>query len=166
VVNISWTAAMAYCDWLNKTSGAGLPDGYIFSLPSEAEWEKAARGEFAFEYPWGNEFDPAKCNTAESKIGTTTPVGTYSDRGDSPYGCADMAGNVWEWTRSLFKPYPYQPGDGREDLQAGGPRVLRGGSFGFDRRIARCACRIRGPSRPLGQRLRFSGGGCVSHLLI
>ncbi len=151
VVNITWHAAMAYCDWLNQTCGKELPEGYIFRLPSEAEWEKAARGEFGFEWPWGNDFDPAKCNSEEGKKGDTSPVGAYSTQGDSPYGCADMVGNVWEWTRSLWGKgistpeyrYPYNPTDGRENLQAGNDtlRVLRGGSFNDNRRDARCACR-------------------------
>ena len=80
------------------------------------------------------------CNFG-GNVGDTTPVGRYSPRGDSPYGCADMAGNVWEWTRSLKKGYPYDPADGREDLEAKGPRVVRGGSWGGSRRVARCAFR-------------------------
>jgi formylglycine-generating enzyme required for sulfatase activity len=113
-------------------------------LLTEAEWEKAASWEEGEEragllglvdrrgrkrrYPWGDEFDKTRCNTSESGIGSTTPVGKYSPRGDSPYGCADMAGNVWEWTSSLLKPYPYNPSDGREDPNSEEDRVVRGGS--------------------------------------
>ncbi len=130
VVGVTWYEALAYARWLGGT------------LPSEAEWEKAARGTDGRIYPWGNEFDKSKCNTNESGTKGTTPVGKYSPRGDSPYGCVDMAGNVWEWTRSLVKDYPYDPGDGREDLQAGGSRrVRRGGSFYADASGARCAAR-------------------------
>jgi formylglycine-generating enzyme required for sulfatase activity/tRNA A37 threonylcarbamoyladenosine biosynthesis protein TsaE len=141
VVNVSWEDAQAYCKWLNETHGAELPKGYIFRLPTEAEWEKAARGEFGFEWPWGNEFDKNKCNSAEGGKKGTTPVGAYSPAGDSPYGAADMVGNVWEWTQSLFKGYPYQAGDGHENLKASGRRVLRGGSFINGRGYARCAYR-------------------------
>jgi formylglycine-generating enzyme required for sulfatase activity len=142
VVNVSWNDAQAYCKWLNETQNAGLPKGFLFRLPTEAEWEKAARGEFGFEWPWGNEFDAAKCNSDEGKKGGTTPVGAYSALGgDSPYGAADMVGNVWEWTQSLFKGYPYKAKDGREDLKASGRRVFRGGSFDLNHRFARCAYR-------------------------
>ncbi len=145
VVNVSWHDAQKYIAWLNENHAKNLPDGYQFSLSSEAEWEKAARGEYANEYPWGNEFDSAKCNSYEGKIGTTSPVGQFSPAGDSPYGCADMVGNTWEWTRSLWKVYPYpQEMEGRkkrEDASASGSRVLRGGSFLYNRSHARCASR-------------------------
>jgi formylglycine-generating enzyme required for sulfatase activity len=101
----------------------------VVRLPTEAEWEKAARGEYGNEWPWGNEFDKSKCNSSEGGVGTTTPVGAYSPQGDSPYGAADMAGNVWEWCHSLFEPYPYVASDGREAETDSGGRVWRGGSF-------------------------------------
>jgi toxoflavin biosynthesis protein ToxD len=110
-------------------------------LPTEAEWEKAARGEYGNEWPWGNEFDKNRCNSSEGRQRNTTPVNSYSPQGDSPYGCADMAGNVWEWTHTLWQGYPYQAGDGRENEKASGARVLRGGSFGFLHRGVRCAFR-------------------------
>ncbi len=144
---LSWRDALEYCRWLTEATGVK------YSLPSEAEWEKAARSADADGriYPWGNTWDAKRCNTSESGKGDTTPVGHYSPGGDSPYGCADMAGNVWEWTRSLwgkgwdepeFK-YPYNPDDGREKLDAPDnfPRVLRGGSFYDDFRYARCSYR-------------------------
>ena len=129
VVNVSWDDAVAYCNWLNKQLQSELPNSLVLRLPTEAEWEKAARGTDGREYPWGNQFDKNKCNTNEGKKGDTTPVGLYSPRGDSHYGIADMSGNVWEWTHSLRTPYPYKVDDGREDEKASRARVLRGGSF-------------------------------------
>ncbi len=104
VVQISWHDAVAYAEWAGKR------------LPSEEEWEKAARGTDGWEYPWGDEEPAAElCNFGGNEGGTTS-VGKYSPQGDSPYGCVDMAGNVWEWTAS--------------DHESGG-KVLRGGSW-FD----------------------------------
>lgn len=141
VFNVSWEDSMAYCKWLNGLLKAETLSGLVLRLPTEAEWEKAARGVEAFEYPWGNTFDENKCNTSEGGKGNKTPVGLYSPQGDSPYGCADMSGNIWEWTHSLFKPYPYRISDGREDENAFDTRVLRGGSYFTGARSARCACR-------------------------
>jgi iron(II)-dependent oxidoreductase len=155
VVQINWYEARAFCDWLNQAYGAELPQEYSFRLPSEAEWEKAGRGEFGFEWPWGNEFDPNRCNTEEGGKKGTTPVGLYSPAGDSPYGCADMVGNVWEWTQSLWKPYPYNAKDGRENLKAGDFRVVRGGSFYDFRRGVRCAYRGRNSPGYFGRYLGF-----------
>jgi formylglycine-generating enzyme required for sulfatase activity len=118
VVYVSWHDAVAYAQW------AGV------RLLTEQEWEKAARGIDGRLYPWGDEFDLARCNTRESGIGTTTPVGRYSPDGDSPCRCADMAGNVWGWTASEWKP-------------GSSNRVLRGGAFLDLRRYVRCAYRDR-----------------------
>jgi iron(II)-dependent oxidoreductase len=93
-------------------------------------------------YPWGNEFDPSQCNTGEARLDHTTPVGIYSPEGDSPYGCADMVGNVWEWTSSLYRDYPYRADDGREDMSLSGYRVVRGGSFLSHQDVARSAGRF------------------------
>jgi len=135
VVSVSWHDAVAYCEWLSQKTGNS------YRLPTEAEWEKAARGTDGRQFPWGDEWDASKCNTRESGPGTTTPVGQYSPQGDSPYGVTDMAGNVWEWCSSLFQDYPYDPDDGREDLEAGGARVLRGGSWVSLLDDARCVGR-------------------------
>ena len=99
VVNVSWYDATAYAEWLSRVTGKD------YRLPTEAEWEKAARGTDGRKFPWGDEFDTKKCNTAESGIGDTTPVDTYPD-GASPYGVMDMAGNVWEWCADWYAPYP------------------------------------------------------------
>jgi len=160
VVYVTWHDARAYAEW------AGL------HLLSEAQWEKAARGGVQIpnpqnpgelvdnphprrRYPWGDEFDKSKCNTRESGVGDTTPVGRYSLQGDSPYGVADMAGNVWEWTSSLYKGYPYRADDRREDAKASGRRVLRGGSFHNDEGYARCS--YRGSGAPGGE---WGNRGC------
>jgi len=141
LVNVSWTDAQVYVKWLNEQHAGDLPKGYVYRLPTEAEWEKAARGSYGNIYPWGNEFGKNKCNSLEGGKGNTTAVGAYSPAGDSPYGCADMSGNVWEWTHSIFEKYPYKVDDGREDEKKTGFRVLRGGSFYGNRQLARCAGR-------------------------
>jgi len=135
VVHVSWNDALAYVNWLAERTGQP------YRLPTEAEWEKAARGSDGLLWPWGNDWDPERANCKPDGPGETTPVGQYSPAGDSPYGCADMAGNVWEWTRSLYQPYPYNSEDGRNDLQLEGARVLRGGSWDYGRDVARCAAR-------------------------
>ena len=134
VVNVSWHDAEAYCKWLARVTGMA------YGLPSEAEWEKGARGSDGRIYPWGDEWDSGRCNSREGDERGTTPVGAYP-RGGSPYGLLDMAGDVWEWTRSFLSGYPYDPVDGREDPGGGRQRVLRGGSWDFDRRGVRCAVR-------------------------
>ena len=155
MVRVSWYDALAYCRWLSER--AAIP----VTLPSEAEWEKAARGTDGRIYPWGDEPpDEGQCNFGNN-VKETTPVGRYSPQGDSPYGCVEMAGNVWEWTRSLWgedlrKPdfkYPYDPEDGRENLETGRDvrRVLRGGAFLDEDRRVRCAARLRlDPNRRYG----------------
>ncbi len=135
VAGISKNDAEAYIRWLNQKTGM------TFRLPTEAEWERAARGDDGRIYPWGNTFDPWRCNTAESIKKGTTPVGTYSPSGDSIYGAADMVGNIWEWTQSLFLPYPYRPNANREESKPNGRYVVRGGAWYYTRKLARCSVR-------------------------
>lgn len=142
VDRVSWNDVMGYCQWINNLSKPKLPSGLMLRLPSEVEWEKSARSADGREYPWGKQFDKNKCNTAESGKGNVTPIDFYSPQGDSPYGCADMVGNVWEWTHSLFRSYPYKSNDGREGENIPDDRVLRGGSFYVKRQQARTACRL------------------------
>ncbi len=145
-VTVLWTEALAFCVWLGEETGR------VIRLPTEAEWEKAARGTDGRIYPWGDSPpDETLCNF-ENNVGDTTPVGRYSPQGDSPYGCADMAGNVWEWCSTKYRPYPYRAGDGREELGPDGGlegpraydrRVVRGGAFIYNERDVRCAVRYR-----------------------
>ena len=143
VVGITWFEARAYCAWLAAQTG----DAY--RLPTEAEWEAAARGKKGRAYPWGKEYDAARCNTFETHIRGTTPVGVFPD-GRTPESVADLSGNVWEWTttiwgKSLQNPefsYPYQADDGREDRnRTDVRRALRGGSWFGPRDFARAASR-------------------------
>ncbi len=138
VVRVSWDDAVEYARWL------AVRTGHPWRLPTEAEWEKAARWDQEMEavrrFPWGDRFDAKRCNTIEGKQGTTTPVGTYAS-GASPYGAQDMAGNVWEWTSSLYLPYPYSATDGREQKNSTDMRVMRGGSWAGVSGLARAAFR-------------------------
>lgn len=122
-VGVSWYEAHAYCMWLSEAAGRD------YRLPSEAEWEKAARGTDDRLFPWGDRFDAAHCNTQATGLGRTVPVGRDSPAGDSPYGCAEMVGNVSEWTATRFAPYPYDTSDGRDDPAGETERVTRGGSW-------------------------------------
>ena len=156
VADVSWEEANAFCEWLtqqlldfrflildgtNQQSKILNPKSNI-RLPTEAEWEHAARGVDGRTFPWGNTWDEARANTRDGGPATTTPVAAYPD-GASLYGCLDMAGNVWEWTASLDAPYPYDPADGRESPRASGRRILRGGCYANPHGFARCACRFR-----------------------
>ena len=140
VVKVGWQDAWDFCEWAAKISGAPV------CLPSEAEWEKAARGTDGRIYPWGDQSpDAQRCNF-NFNVKDTTLVGNYSPQGDSPYGCADMAGNVWEWVADWYAGDYYK---NSPDSNPGGPsdgdyRILRGGSWDFSNDISvRSAIRIR-----------------------
>lgn len=153
VVNVTWDDAVAFCQWLNEITPQDRPanrrTSLVFRLPTEAEWEKAARGQKARMFPWGKTAPNARtCNFSGSKIFHPTPVGHYSAVGDSSYGCEDMAGNVWEWTHTCWngvdKNYPYDMSDGRENHSSPEMRVLRGGSFNSTADEVRSTARICG----------------------
>jgi len=156
---VSWYDAMEYCKWLteklkeiapnfkgeeNADFWRGIESGkYIVTLPSEAEWEYAARGKQGRNFPWeANEIKPEYANYAATNINTASTVGMFL-LGKTPEGLYDMAGNVWEWTRSNYKEYPYKKDDGREDTSADKnvARVLRGGAYYDNERRVRCASR-------------------------
>ena len=122
VVGISWFEALAYCAWLSAQTGQN------YRLPTEVEWEIAAKGNHNVSYPYGNEFDPLKTNTYESHIRRTNPIGVFI-KDMSPFGCSEMSGNVLEWTSSAYQTYPYQANDGRENTNIENDRILRGGSW-------------------------------------
>ena len=166
VDNVTWHDALEYTRWLDaqikliakgrvgqgRTAAfwQGLADGKLqVTLPSEAEWEKAARGADGRVYPWNGDFDPNKANTREIGIRNTSAVGAFPG-GRSPFGLLDMSGNTWEWTRTIWGRryildfnYPYNLKDEREDLSKTDEytRILRGGAVGNNQGRARCAYR-------------------------
>jgi formylglycine-generating enzyme required for sulfatase activity len=135
VVGVTWFEARAYCAWLSAVAGR------TYRLPSEVEWEATARGSKGLIYPWGNTWDAGKANTIEGRVLKPSPVGTYAAAGGlGPFGAEDQAGNVWQWTGSLYLPYPYV-GE-RENPEEEGERAVRGGSWYGSQLNARCAYRF------------------------
>ena len=152
VSDVSWPDALAYCRWLEATLREWtdtpprlkrlLDEGGRISLPDEAEWEKAARGTDGRVYPWGN--DPRR-ERANYDGPDTTPVGSF-ECPECPFEVADMSGNVWEWTRSQYQPYPFDPTDTSGDFDAEALLVMRGGAFSDTEQNVRAA--IRGGAGP------------------
>jgi formylglycine-generating enzyme required for sulfatase activity len=134
VVNVTWYESMAFCRWLGERSA--LP----IALPSEAQWEKAARGIDARRYPWGAEITPEYANYDQTGIRTTSAVGIFP-KGQSPYGALDMSGNVWEWCRTKWRDNYNAAAD--DNPEGTNWRVVRGGSFIDNDRYVRCAFRGR-----------------------
>ena len=119
VTEVTWAGARDYCAWRGGR------------LPTEAEWEAAARGREARPFPWGSSMPTAELAVIGQRSGTTLPVGSRL-KGATPEGLLDMAGSLAEWTSSLDRPYPYRADDGRENLSAPGERIARGGNYIFD----------------------------------
>ncbi|MEV1047738.1 formylglycine-generating enzyme family protein [Streptomyces sp. NPDC049916] len=136
VIGVGWDEADAYCRWLGERTGeSGV------RLPTEEEWERAARGDDGREFPWGDEYRTGLANLVDLGVGTTTPVGSFPE-GASPFGVLDMAGNADEWTATLYAPYAGAP-EGVPEVEdwAFDPHITRGGAFRHDVDLARCARR-------------------------
>ena len=133
VVGVNWYEAMAYAAWLARVTGRA------YRLPTEAEWEWAARRSVR-RYPVGRRMGSRPLQLAGQRAEPPNPVGVYP-HGATEDGLHELAGNVYEWTVSLYRPYPYQADDGREATDVDGLRVMRGGSWYVDKDRVRCAYR-------------------------
>jgi formylglycine-generating enzyme required for sulfatase activity len=142
MAQVTWFNARDYAEWLAQITGQP------FRLPTEAEWEKAARGLDGQIYPWGNQWHAHRANTPDDSTIGTTPIGQYIQAGDaSPYGCHDMVGNVSEWCSSLYKEYPYDVNKCEDKKDAQNERVERGGSWYLDLRYAPASHYVRAAYR-------------------
>jgi formylglycine-generating enzyme required for sulfatase activity len=150
VVGVTWYEAVAFCRWLTeqvtggeawRLDGDGV-EAMTIALPSETQWEKAARGPDGRIYPWGDAADPERANYDDTGIGTTSAVGCFP-RGASPYGVLDMSGNAWEWCATKFQG-SYEDYQDDNDVEGTDARVLRGGAFHYTDRSVRCAYRYYG----------------------
>ena len=160
VTFVSWPDALAYCRWLEATLKGSpatppairdrLEAGWRVTLPTEAEWEKAAKGTDRRIYPWGDHPRPDRANYGSKG---TTPAGQFACP-ECPFGLLDMSGNVWEWTASPYQPYPYNPEIDPAQLEADALWVMRGGHFGDPPRLVRTT--VRGAADP-GARRAFIG---------
>jgi formylglycine-generating enzyme required for sulfatase activity len=150
VVLVTWHDALKYCDWLTERLRAwdATPEPlatllreeeWAITLPSEEEWEKAARGTDGRIFPWGEQADPERANYSDTEVGTTSAVGCFPD-GASPYEVEDLSGNVWEWCRTKWEEN-YRDYQGDDSLEGDARRVLRGGSFLDGGTGVRCASR-------------------------
>lgn len=158
VVWISARDAEAYCRWLSAETG------YLYRLPTEVEWVLAARGaESQTAYPWGDRFEEGRANLWGSHpFHRACAVGLFPE-GHAPYGHEDMAGNVWEWCASAYRPYPYVAADGREDPASDEPRVMHGGSWRSQPFSARCAARQGEPPNDSFEVVGFRVARSSSH---
>lgn len=141
VVGVSWYEVAAYCNWLKATTGRA------FRLPSEAMWEKAARGADGRIYPWGDEWDAARLNASETKINRPSAVGIFP-HGKSPVEAYDMCGNVLEWCSTAWRSYPFQAEPYEEEVEGERDRCRRGGAFDL---LRSCRAAFRGYVRPVSR---------------
>jgi formylglycine-generating enzyme required for sulfatase activity len=144
-VGVSWYEAIAYCRWLTSK----LDDGHTYRLPSEAEWERAARGSRRMRYPWGDDWRQDHCNSEDAGLGATSPVGIFP-RGAAEGGIEDMVGNVWEWCRDWYGEDAYA--QSQHERNPTGPdrgesRVVRGASW-YNKGPTWCRCGCRNKRHP------------------
>lgn len=155
VDHVSWDHAKSYCDWLSEVTGNK------YTLPTEAQWEKAARGQDGRKFPWGNEWRNGIINSLETKIGSTSSVGKFSPDSDSPYGLSDVSGNVWEWCLDWITEEERIKMKSNKDLidPVGQvekvKRALRGGAFRNPKHNARCVFRLKSSKFSLAEGFGF-----------